>query len=66
MLYDRIKELCESQGMSVAELERRAGLGNGTIGKWKTVSANLDSLAKVSTILNTTVSELLDGVEVTA
>ena len=64
MLYDKIKALCEEQGISIAELERRADLGNGTIGKWKTISANLDTLAKVSNVLNITVSDLLDGVEV--
>jgi transcriptional regulator with XRE-family HTH domain len=61
MLYDKIKALCDSMNISIAELERRAGFGNGTIGKWQStkVKPNLESLIKIATVLDTTVSELL-------
>ena len=33
-LHLRLKELCKSRGTSIAALESRLGMGNGTIGKW--------------------------------
>lgn len=62
MLFDRIKALCDELGISLAELERRAGFGNGTIGKWQTVTPNLKSIEKVANVLGVTVAALLDGI----
>ena len=50
-LYDKVKLLADSKKITIQELEKRAGLANGTIGKWRDSSANFSSMAKVAGIL---------------
>lgn len=59
MIYEKIKEICERKGVSVASVEKEAGLKNGAISKWNKsmpLAANLCSVAKV---LNVNIEELL-------
>ena len=35
MIYDNIKKLCKEIDISISQLEKEAGLGNGTISGWK-------------------------------
>lgn len=35
MIYDYIASYCSKKKITVTELERDAGLGKGSIGKWK-------------------------------
>lgn len=35
MLYKKVKALCDKQGISIRECEKRAGLGNATIAGWQ-------------------------------
>ena len=60
-LYDKIKFLCESKGISVTELERQAGIGQGSIGKWRTdqTSPTLTSLQKISDYFGVKLDELI-------
>lgn len=62
MIYEIIKAMCEKQGISVAELERRAGLGNGAVGKWNDDKSkpNFESLEKVAAALGVSVAALLE------
>ena len=48
MLYDTILILCGKNGISIARLEREAGLGNGTIRRWKKSSPSAENLKKVA------------------
>ena len=34
-MYDKVKNIADAKKISIAELERKAGLSNGTIGKWR-------------------------------
>lgn len=34
MLYDRVKQLCSNEGITITELERTLKFGNGTIHNW--------------------------------
>ena len=34
-MYNKVKEIADKKNISIAELERMAGLSNGTIGKWR-------------------------------
>ena len=34
MLYDRVKQLCSNEGITITELERTQKFGNGTIHNW--------------------------------
>jgi transcriptional regulator with XRE-family HTH domain len=59
MIYDNVKALADKRKISIAELERKAKLGNGTIGGWKDSSPNLESLNKVAKALDVNVTTLL-------
>ena len=59
MLYEKIEKLCKEKGISIAYLEREAGLGKGAISKWRTSSPTVDNLKAVANVLETTIDELL-------
>lgn len=59
MIYNKVQELAIKRGLSFAEIEKKAHLGNGTIGKWKNASPNIESLYKVAKVLNVSVNTLL-------
>lgn len=60
-ILDRIKILCEKQGTSFYSLEKSIGLGNGTIGKWKSRKPSYENIAKVAAALGTTPDYLMTG-----
>lgn len=60
-LVQRIKEVCKEQGITVAELERKCGIGNGIIARWKTSKPSYDRLAKVASALGVSVDYLQTG-----
>lgn len=47
-LRDRIKELANQRKVSVAELERALGFGNGSISKWSKQSPSTEKLKQVA------------------
>lgn len=59
MIYDNVKALADKQKISIAELEKKAKLGNGTVGSWRDSSPTVESLLKVADALNVSVSTLL-------
>lgn len=59
MLYENIVSLCNKKNYSVRKLEIKAGLGNGTIGKWKTKKPTVENLQKVAKVLGVSMSTLL-------
>lgn len=63
MIYDNIKTLADKKGISIAEIEKRARIGNGIIGKWKESSPNIDSLVKVAKVLGVSINTLTKGYE---
>ena len=58
-MYETINKEAEKRGMSVRRLEREAGLGNGTIDKWKESSPKLDTLERVADALGMNVTTLI-------
>ena len=50
-----------AKGLTFAALEREAGLGNGTIGKWfnEGSNPNLESIQKISKILDCSIDDLV-------
>lgn len=60
MLYAKIKEVCKEKGVSVAYVEKQAGLSNGTIGKWDKVSPTIENLQAVAKTLERSVDDLLE------
>ena len=45
--------------MTIQELEKQAGLSNGSIGKWKKSSPNIYSLMAVAKVLKVKMEKLL-------
>lgn len=60
MIYDKIKEICKEKGVSVASVEKKAGLSNGAISKWNNASPTVDKLNAVAKILKVKVDKLLE------
>ena len=59
VLFDNIKALCVKKGISISELEKYCGFGQGTIYKWKTVSPALVNLQKVADYFKVTINKLV-------
>jgi transcriptional regulator with XRE-family HTH domain len=59
LIYDKIKELCKDKGISVASVEKEAGLSNGAISKWNDVSPTVNNLRAVAKVLKVKVDKLL-------
>lgn len=55
---ERIKELCKANGISVARLEKEAGLGNGVVTKWDKYNPRSDKLAAVAVYFNVPIEAL--------
>lgn len=58
-----IKSIQEERKMTTAELERSAGLANGTLRKWEGANLKLSSLEAVASALGMKVSDLMKEVE---
>lgn len=59
LIYENVKELCDKKGISISELEKKAKLGNGTIGGWRSSSPRLSNLQAVAEVLNVKIEKLL-------
>lgn len=60
-MVQRIRELCKQKGITIAELERRCGIGNGIIARWEKSKPSYDRLLKVAEELDSTVDYLKNG-----
>ncbi len=58
MLLDAIRARCKAQGITIAELEERAGLRKGVIWRWNEMNPNLDNALAVARVLNVSVEDL--------
>lgn len=63
MIYSKIKNLCETAGITISKLEEEAGLGNGTVGGWRTAIPAVDTVKKVADVLGVSVDSLLEGID---
>jgi len=59
LIYNTVKEFCTRKKISIAKLEKEAGLGNGTISGWKNSYPRIDSVKAVADVLNVKVDTLL-------
>lgn len=60
MLYENVLRLATDRGMSISELEKKAGLSNASISKWKKSSPTADNLKAVAKVLKVKVDKLLE------
>lgn len=58
-IVDRIKKLCEDRKITIAELERNAGLKSSTIYRWDKNMPSGDKLQKVADYFNVSIDYLL-------
>ena len=59
LIYDKVKSICEEKGISVRQLEIKAGLTNGTISKWNKSSPTISNLKAVADVLKVKVDKLI-------
>lgn len=62
MIYDTIKSICDERGIAITTVEKKAGLGTGTIGKWRTASPSIKMLERVANALEVPVSYLVSDI----
>ncbi len=62
-LLQRIKNLCNEKGLTIAELERILGFGNNIISKWDKSVPRSDKLEKLADYFNVTTDYLLGRTE---
>lgn len=60
MIYDKIKEIASSKGISIYKIEKDLGLGNGAISKWNTSSPSAITLKSIANYLNVRFEQLLE------
>lgn len=58
-LLNRVKELVSNRGMSLAELERTLGFGQGSIRKWDQSNPSTDKLTAVADYFHVSTDFLL-------
>lgn len=58
-MLHKIREMCQSRGITIAELERQAGLAPKTMYNWDYTTPGVDKVLKVARVLGVTVEELL-------
>lgn len=59
MIYDNIKRRCDEKGLSIHRMEAEAGIGNGVVRRWNSMSPRLSGLKKAARYLGCEVSELI-------
>ena len=60
MIYENVKKYADKLGLSIREVERRAGLENGAISKWVgDVSPRLENAMRVAEVLGIPVQDLV-------
>ncbi|MFT3982274.1 MAG: helix-turn-helix transcriptional regulator [Lachnospiraceae bacterium] len=60
MIFKNVETLARKNNIPIYELEKRAGIANGTVGRWKSSSPNIRSLQAVAKVLGVKVDELLE------
>lgn len=60
MIYEKIKKLCESKGMSIREVEFLASVSYGSIGHWRDSVPRVDKLKAVATVLDVSLDSLCE------
>lgn len=58
-IYERTELIAKKHGLSMPELEKKAGLGEKSIYSWKRSTPNSDKLRKVADVLHVSTDYLL-------
>jgi len=63
MIVKNIKVLCAMHETTIAEVERKVGISNGTIRHWDKGRPRVDNLKKVADYFHITIDELINDAE---
>lgn len=58
-MLEKIKAWCKENDIPIYALEKKCGLGNGTIGGWEKSTPRVDSLIAVSKVTGLSIDELI-------
>ncbi|UOQ85657.1 helix-turn-helix domain-containing protein [Gracilibacillus salinarum] len=58
-VFERVKKLCDEQGMSIVELEEKIGFGRNSLYKWKKQNPKTETLEKVADYFDVSTDYLL-------
>ena len=58
-IFDRVKQLAKENNISLKDVNKKAGLGTGSIYSWKNSTPSIDNLIKVAKVLKTSLDDLL-------
>lgn len=59
--YERLKQLAEKRGMTIAEVERKLGYANGSIRRWANQVPAGDKLVQMADFFAVTPEYILEG-----
>lgn len=59
MILKNIQALCREKGISISQLERETGLGNGTVCRWRKGDPTVTRLKLVADYFGVTLEQLL-------
>lgn len=62
MFYKKVIDYCKKNNLSIRAFEKKCGIGNGTIGRWKNDNSN-PSLQTVEKISNATGIPISDWIK---
>lgn len=65
MIYNKIIKYCNENSLSISAFEKKCGLANGTVGKWKDGgNPSLETLHKIVLATGITIDEWMKESEV--
>ncbi|MBT9798238.1 helix-turn-helix domain-containing protein [Hungatella hathewayi] len=64
MLYERVKQLCDNEGITITELERILKFGNGTIHNWDKSDPTIRKALAVSSYFKISIDTLVSNSDI--
>lgn len=62
-MYNKVKCMCDENGITITALEREIGLGRRTIAKWQKSSPTVENLKKVADYFGVSIEYFLEESE---
>lgn len=60
-IVDRIRTLCEENGITINKLEQAVGIGRGNIARWDKHKPAIEKVAKVADFFGVSIGDLFNG-----
>lgn len=63
MIFDNVERLCKEQHITIAALEKQAGLANGTVRKWDSLQKSplADHIKRVANVLGVSMEDIMEA-----